>query len=145
MTQDKKASKKSKPGRRRFLHKGLLGGAAALVGPSLPRAPEVSVTAGPATVARAEAVKTFALEEVSVSELQAGMKSGEHTSRSITEMYLARIQEIDRRGPAINSVIEVNPDALSIAAELDRERKQKGPRGPLHGIPVLIKDNIDTA
>jgi amidase len=90
-------------------------------------------------------VKPFALEEVSVAELQAGIKSGEYTSRSITEMYLARIEEIDRQGPKINSVIEVNPDALSIAAELDRERKEKGPRGPLHGIPILIKDNIDTA
>ncbi|HVF88507.1 MAG TPA: amidase [Blastocatellia bacterium] len=137
MAQDKKAPKKSKLNRRGFLHKSLLGGAVALVGPSLPRGPEVP--------ARAESVKPFALEEVSVSELQAGMKSGEYTSHSITEMYLARIQEIDRQGPSINSVIEANPDALSIAAELDRERKEKGPRGPLHGIPVLIKDNIDTA
>ena len=61
------------------------------------------------------------------------------------EKYLARIEEIDRQGPAINSVIELNPDALEIADALDKERKDKGARGPLHGIPVLIKDNIDTA
>ena len=67
------------------------------------------------------------------------------TAHAITEKYLARIEAIDKHGPAINSVIEVNPDALSIAKELDRERKQKHIRGPLHGIPVLIKDNIDTS
>src|SRR6185503_12355699 len=64
---------------------------------------------------------------------------------SIAEAYLARIDELDRRGPTVNSVIETNPDALAIADALDRERRDKGARGPLHGIPVLIKDNIDTA
>jgi amidase len=73
------------------------------------------------------------------------MEKGRWTARSLTEKYLSRIEEIDRRGPALNSVIEVNPDALTIAESLDRERKQKGARSPLHGIPVLIKDNIDTA
>src|SRR5206468_6080045 len=63
---------------------------------------------------------------------------------SLTKKYLARIEEIDRHGPVLNSVLETNPDALSIAVALDAERKSKGPRGPLHGIPVLIKDNIDT-
>jgi amidase len=72
------------------------------------------------------------------------MKSGKFTARSITEKYLARIKEVDKAGPAINSVIEINPDATSIAEEMDRERKAKGPRGPMHGIPVLIKDNIGT-
>ncbi len=90
-------------------------------------------------------VKPFEFDEVKVSELQAGMKSGKYTAASITQKYLERIEEIDRQGPGINSVIEVNPDALKIAAELDRERKAKGPRGPLHGIPALIKDNIGTA
>ncbi|MGH9431104.1 MAG: amidase [Terriglobia bacterium] len=90
-------------------------------------------------------VKPFELDEVTITELQAGMKSGKYTARSITQKYLGRIGEIDRQGPGINSVIEVNPDALKIAADLDRERKAKGPRGPLHGIPVLIKDNIGTA
>jgi amidase len=73
------------------------------------------------------------------------MKSGKFTARSLVEKYSSRIDDVDQRGPAINSVIEMNPDALSIAAALDQERKAKGPRGPLHGIPVLIKDNIDTA
>ncbi len=73
------------------------------------------------------------------------MKSGKMTSRSITEKYLARIDQVDKKGPALNAIIELNPDALSIADAMDAERKEKGPRGPLHGIPVLIKDNIDTA
>src|SRR5713226_543441 len=73
------------------------------------------------------------------------MNSGKYTARSLTEKYLRRIEAIDNHGPALNSVIEVNPDALAIADALDKERKEKGGRGPLHGIPVLIKDNIDTA
>ena len=89
-------------------------------------------------------VKPFELDETTLQALQDGMKSGKHTARSLTEKYLARIREIDRHGPAVNSIIQLNPDALAIADELDRERKAKGPRGPLHGIPVLIKDNIAT-
>jgi amidase len=73
------------------------------------------------------------------------MATGRLTSRRITELYLARIKAIDRQGPSLRSVIEVNPDALAIADALDLERREKGPRGLLHGIPVLIKDNIDTA
>ena len=73
------------------------------------------------------------------------MTSGRYTARQIAELYLRRIEAIDRSGPTLRSVIEVNPDALAIADALDAERKAKGPRGPLHGIPVLIKDNIDTA
>src|SRR5436190_8489623 len=84
---------------------------------------------------------TFPLEEATAQQLQDWMTSGRYTSRQITELYLRRIEEIDRRGPALNAVIEVNPDALSIADALDAERKSKGPRGPLHGIPILIKEN----
>ena len=73
------------------------------------------------------------------------MKSGKFTARSLVEKYSSRIDELDKRGPAVNAVIELNPDALSIADALDQERKTKGTRGPLHGIPVLIKDNIATA
>ena len=85
------------------------------------------------------------LSEKTIGEIAGWMASGKYTARSITESYLARIDEVDRKGPSIRSVIEINPDALVIADGLDRERKEKGPRGPLHGIPVLIKDNIDTA
>jgi amidase len=87
----------------------------------------------------------FELEEATVGDLQKRITAGSLTARALTEAYLDRIAAIDKRGPALNAVIELNPDALSIAAALDAERKAKGPRGPLHGIPVLIKDNIDTA
>jgi amidase len=87
----------------------------------------------------------FELDEVTIADLQEGMKSGKWTSHSITEKYLQRIEEIDKSGPNLNSVIQINPDAPAIARTLDQERKEKGPRGPLHGVPVLIKDNIDTA
>jgi amidase len=87
----------------------------------------------------------FELDEASIQQLQEGMQSGRYTARRLTELYLARIAQIDRSGPTLRSVIETNPDALGIADKLDAERKAKGARGPLHGIPVLIKDNIDTA
>ncbi|MBL0311699.1 MAG: amidase [Holophagaceae bacterium] len=85
------------------------------------------------------------MEELSLSDLQAGLTSGRWTSKALVAGYLARIRSLDQAGPKLHSVIELNPDALAIAAALDRERKEKGPRGPLHGIPILIKDNIDTA
>jgi amidase len=86
----------------------------------------------------------FELNELSVAQLQEGMTSGRFTSRRLVDLYVQRIAQIDAAGPRLRSVIEVNPDATSIADALDTERKAKGPRGPLHGIPVLIKDNIDT-
>jgi amidase len=85
------------------------------------------------------------LEEATMVSLQEGLVTSRWTSEQLVEKYLARIAEIDKNGPRLNSVIELNPEALSIAAALDRERKEKGVRGPLHGIPILIKDNIDTA
>ncbi|HEY6339171.1 MAG TPA: amidase [Candidatus Sulfotelmatobacter sp.] len=94
---------------------------------------------------RGAEVAAFELDEVTVADLQDGMKSGKFTARSLVEKYTARMGEIDKSGPAINSIIEMNPDALAIADALDQERKAKGPRGPLHGVPVLIKDNIATA
>ncbi len=85
------------------------------------------------------------MAELTSLELQAHMAAGAQTARGITERYLKRIAEIDQAGPRLNAVIEINPDALDIADALDAERRERGPRGPLHGIPVLIKDNIDTA
>jgi amidase len=87
---------------------------------------------------------TFVLNEITISVLQDKMKGGEYTSRSVCEIYLKRIADIDKKGPKLNAVIELNPDALSIADGLDKERKDGKVRGPLHGIPVLIKDNINT-
>ena len=89
--------------------------------------------------------KPFELEEATISDLQKGMQSGKYTSRSITQMYLQRIESINKKGPALLAVLETNPDALAIAEQLDAERKSKGPRGPLHGIPILLKDNVSTA
>ena len=87
----------------------------------------------------------FPLLELSIADLAEKMASGQLTAVSITEMYLERVEAIDRSGPNLNSVIELNPDALRIARQLDQERAEGKTRGPLHGIPVMIKDNIDTA
>ena len=84
------------------------------------------------------------LEETTVVELQRGIASGRFTAASLVRDYLKRIEEVDSNGPRLKAVIELNPDAPAIAEALDKERRAKGPRGPLHGIPVLIKDNIDT-
>jgi amidase len=89
--------------------------------------------------------ESFPLEEITVETLQQKMSSGSYTSRFITELYLKRIDAIDKHGPELNSVIELNPDALAIASQMDAERKSGKIRSALHGIPVLIKDNIDTA
>ena len=86
----------------------------------------------------------FVLNEVTISELQEKMKAGQYSSADITKLYLDRIEAVDKNGPRLKSVIEVNPDALAIAATLDEERKAGKVRGPLHGIPILLKDNIDT-
>jgi len=86
----------------------------------------------------------FELDEVTIAALQDKMKSGEHTAHSIAGLYLKRIQAVDKGGPKLNAVIELNPDALHIAEQLDKERKAGKLRGPMHGIPVLIKDNINT-
>jgi amidase len=86
----------------------------------------------------------FDLEELSIADLQARLQAGRETARSLAEKYIARIETIDRAGPTLRSVIEINPDALVEADRLDAERQARGPRGPLHGIPILIKDNIAT-
>lgn len=89
-------------------------------------------------------VDKFALNELTINDLQAKMQSGEYTSEAITQLYLDRIEAIDRKGPSLNAVIELNPDALAMAKAMDQERKAGKLRGSMHGIPVLIKDNIDT-
>jgi amidase len=94
---------------------------------------------------RPPAPPPFNIEEATISDLQKRLESGEDTARSLVERYLARINTFDKNGPALRSVIELNPDALSIADRLDAERRAGKVRGPLHGIPLLIKDNIATA
>lgn len=120
--------------RREFLRYGAAGGLLALTGDQ--------------AVARAEAplsVPAFELEEATLAGLQEAMRSGEHTARSLTQAYLERIEALDRQGPALHHALDLNPDALAIAARLDEERAAGRVRGPLHGVPVLLKDNIDTA
>ena len=137
MREKNKERPSSELSRRKFLGSAAAVGAASLAMSAL-------ALPGSAQSSVAE-VKPFELNEVTVAELQDGMKSGKFTARSLAQKYLDRIAKIDKQGPAINAIIELNPDALSIADALDAERKAKGPRGPLHGIPVLIKDNIGTA
>jgi amidase len=90
-------------------------------------------------------VASAAEAEPGIAELQAAMAAGRLTARALVERYLSRIEALDRGGPALHSIIEINPDALALAAELDAERQATGPRGPLHGVPILLKENIDTA
>jgi len=90
------------------------------------------------------APQAFALEETTIAQLQDAMKAGRLTSRAITQAYLGRIAALDRQGPSLLAVLETNPDALTIADGLDAERRRGKVRGPLHGIPVIVKDNIDT-
>src|SRR5437870_12434155 len=98
-----------------------------------------------ATSTRAPDVKPFELDEMTIADLQAGMSSGKFTARSITEKYLTRIDAIDKQGPAINSVLELNSGALAMADAADEERREKGAGGRRLGVPVLIRDDIDTA
>src|SRR5687768_10413790 len=115
--------------RRKFLQTTALGCALAITKPALAHAGKdgpVEHLAEP----YGRPPKEFELDEVTISDLQDGMRSERFTARSLAKKYLERIDDIDKSGPAINSVIEINPDSLSIAESLDRERKEKGPRGP---------------
>jgi amidase len=123
--------------RRSLLKASLAGGALAAAAPLLAQTPS-SPSAAPAP-------PPFELEEATIADLRAGLASGKWTARSLTEAYLARIDALNTRGPELRAVIETNPEALAIADALDAERRTKGPRGPLHGIPILLKDNIGTA
>jgi amidase len=105
----------------------------------------IAAVASPlSSIADPKSPPAFDLEELTITDLQQGLQSGKYTSRELVEKYSDRINDVDKKGPGLYSVIEMNPDAERIAVALDRERKEKGPRGPLHGIPILIKDNIDT-
>jgi amidase len=128
--------------RRSFLRSAVVGAGAVSLAPVYP-----ALAAAREVVRYPDSadVNPFELDEITIVELQDGMKSGRFTARSLVEKYSERIDSVDKRGPSVNAIIEMNPDALSIADSLDREQKAKGPRGPIHGIPVLIKDNIDTA
>ncbi|WP_238392650.1 amidase family protein [Paenibacillus antri] len=84
-------------------------------------------------------------EETTILEMQRGMENGSFRAKELTLYYMERISELDKNGPRLNAVLEWNPDALAIAEAMDREREVRGARGPLHGIPVLLKDNIETA
>lgn len=125
--------------RRQFLQLTALGAAPVLAAPWQLAAAEKAEAVAPKF-----RIKPFQWEEATVAHLQDAMKSGRESAASLTKDYLQRIEEVDRKGPVLNSVIELNPDAAAIARDLDKERKAKGPRGPLHGVPVLLKDNIDT-
>jgi amidase len=129
--------------RRDFVRLSALGAALGVSGK--PLFGESMVSSAKPGVAERFNVAPFELEEATLDDLQKWMASGRMTSRSITQAYLNRIAALDRKGPSLHHVIEVNPDALAIASSLDRERKAGRVRGPLHGIPILLKDNIDTA
>jgi len=124
--------------RRSFLAAGLAGGMLAVAAHGRTRVDGASA-------ASENGAADFELRELTIAELQQGMESGRFTAQSLVQQYFDQIEAIDRAGPSLRSVIEVNPDAIALASELDAERRATGARGPLHGIPVLIKDNIDTA
>lgn len=136
---------RSRMDRRTFLYSGAIAGVATVAGSEPGEKKSRERPAEPRRSASAPAQAE--LDEITVAELQKAMESGRYSARSVAELYLRRIEEVDKKGPALKSVIEVNPDALAIAEGLDNERRNRsgGTRGPLHGIPVLIKDNIDTA
>ncbi|HWL40265.1 MAG TPA: amidase [Gemmatimonadaceae bacterium] len=131
--------------RRNFVRLGTVAGAAALTGRPLGAAPLLSGEPEVEAKARAGASLKFELEEATTADLQLMMSSGRFSAAQIVEQYIERIGELDRNGPTLRHVIELNPDAVSVAAGLDAERKAGRVRGPLHGIPILLKDNVDTA
>jgi len=139
-------SSAERPGlsRRELLERGAATAVAAMAGSTLgcgappddPAAAGLPLTPG---------VPAFELDELSIDALQQGMTSGRWSARRLVQLYLERVELIDRRGPSLHSIIEINPDAFDIAERLDAERRSGSVRGPLHGIPILLKDNVDTA
>lgn len=142
--------------RRKFLRSGSLAAAAAVTVAGSAASVMTGCSSGSnnseekkrdsAEIAAAEIGRDeFELSEITIAELQQGLQSGKYSSVKLAELYLTRISEIDQGRYDLKSVIEVNPEALLLAEQMDKERKQGKLRGPLHGIPILIKDNIDTA
>src|SRR5437879_591549 len=113
--------------RRDFVRLGLLAGPGAAVRDAVARDKRATV--------KSTQRGGLNVVEAGVADLQAGMQSGKWTSEQLVSSYLARIRAIDKTGPGLHAVIELNPDALALASALDRERNAKGPRGPLHGVP----------
>lgn len=141
--------------RRDFIRAGLVGGAGAAmlgVGACAPdgtgadgSGANESTTAAGTSGELPWSIPDFALEEITIDGVGQALAAGTYSCREITEMYLARIEALDRQGPRLFAVLETNPDALEIAEALDAELREQGSRGPLHGVPILLKDNIDTA
>ncbi|MBM63608.1 MAG: amidase [Acidobacteria bacterium] len=128
--------------RREFLRVSSAGGAA-IVGASVACRPALSGVSASSQLF--SGMDAFPLEETTISTLRQGLSSGELTARSILEAYLTRIDQLNLSGPELHAVLETNPDAFDIAEKLDREQQYSGFRGPLHGVPILLKDNLDTA
>lgn len=123
--------------RREFLKTSAIGVAAVGVRPS--------AVGRPPSAVRLQQAAAFELDEVTIAQLQDGMRSGKWSAVQLCERYLGRVADLDRRGPSLRSFIETNPQALDIARALDAERRDGRVRGPLHGVPIVLKDNIDTA
>src|SRR5436309_1415749 len=138
--------------RRTFLRYGAYTGAIAAASQAMPGLTRSTgsavatrgITTPSRTAAKRSRPRSFEFEEKTIAQLQALMESGEITSRELTQAYIDRIDAIDQSGIQLNSVMEINSDALAIADELDKERQEGHIRGPLHGIPILLKDNIAT-
>jgi len=124
--------------RRAFIRNSSMGGAGLALADSSCRVKDSEVQ-------EAFSSRQFELDEMSILDLQGAMERGQYSASQITALYIERIEEIDRQGPTLRSILEINPDAMEIAEGLDRQREAKGPRGALHGIPVVLKDNLDTA
>jgi len=125
--------------------RAFVGVSAAIAAGVLEKSPASRALFNDAPRSTPNAPRAAPLDDLTIVDLQAGLQSGKYTARSLVEQYTARIEELDKRGPVLNHIIELNPDALTIADQRDAERKSGKPLGSLHGIPILIKDNIDTA
>jgi amidase len=142
----KDVSKGGALSRRSFVKAGIAGGTLVVGGAALgePAAAQGPITPGGEASPSPPAVAPFELEEATIAQLQEGMRSGRYTAGSLVAAYLARIEALNTQGPQLRAVIEVDPDASAVAEALDRERRDGHVRGPLHGIPILLKDNVGT-